>query len=132
MTIEDKREKEIDDASEKFVAFNLCDTKFTEEAEDFIQYCFGSGAQWADENPQFRWISVNDDLPCNHEDLLESENYTKKVLAVLEWEDDPSEKHIEVCDMCNIIGSFTTGFYWRKNVYYNVTHWMRLPELPKK
>lgn len=108
-------------------------------------YCFESDReeQWfkvglqygldaADKEPLIHWISVNDDLPCNHEDLLENEHYTKYVLAVLEWNDDPSKKHIEVCDMCNKIGLFNVDFYWRKSGYYTVTHWMRLPELPKE
>lgn len=89
------------------------------------------GLEIADEHPKSPWISVNDDLPCNHKDLLENEHCTKYVLVVLEWSDDSSKKHIGVCDMCNKIGSFNVGFYWRKNGYYTVTHWMKLPEPPK-
>lgn len=78
------------------------------------------------------WISVEDDLPCNHEELIENENYTKKVLVVLAWNDDPSKKHIEICDMCNKIGSFNTNWYWQNTAYYHVVCWKPLPELPKE
>ena len=78
------------------------------------------------------WISVNDDLPCNHEELIENENYTKNVLVVLAWNDDPSKKHIEICHMCNKIGSFNTNWYWWNTSYYHVIYWKPLPELPEK
>ena len=78
------------------------------------------------------WISVEDDLPCNHEELIENENYTKKVLVVLAWNDDPSKKHIEICDMCNRIGAFNTNWYWQNPCYYHVVCWKPLPELPKE
>ena len=75
---------------------------------------------------------VDEDLPCNHEELIENENYTKKVLVVLAWNDDPSKKHIEICDMCNRIGSFNTDWYWRNTAYYHAVYWKPLPELPKE
>lgn len=31
---------------------------------------FEAGAKWADSNPKSPWISVDDDLPCNHEDMI--------------------------------------------------------------
>ena len=93
---------------------------------------FTVGAKWADEHPKSPWISVDEDLPCNHEELIENENYTKNVLVVLAWNDDPSKKHIEICDMCNRIGSFNTNWYWRNTVYYHVVCWKPLPEPPKE
>lgn len=92
---------------------------------------FEAGVIWADKNPKSPWISVDEDLPCNHEELIENENYTKNVLVVLAWNDDPSKKHIEICDMCNRIGSFNTNWYWQNTVYYHVVCWKPLPELPK-
>lgn len=93
---------------------------------------FEAGVIWADKNPKSPWISVDEDLPCYHEELIENENYTKKVLVVLAWNDDPSKKHIEICDMCNRIGSFNTNWYWQNTVYYHVVCWKPLPELPKE
>lgn len=133
------RKEEIINAAEQYAA-HLVDTDVTdfygkyEQKMDFVldEYnAFLAGAKFADEHPKSPWVNVENDLPCNHKDLLENEHYTKYVLAVLEWNDDSSKKHIEVCDMCNKIGSFNVDFYWRKNGYYTVTHWMKLPELPK-
>ena len=78
------------------------------------------------------WISVKDDLPCNHKKLIKNENYTKKVLVVLARNDDPSKKHIEICNMCNKIGSFNTNWYWWNTAYYHVVCWRPLPELPEE
>ena len=73
MTREDKRIKETNSAAEHFIAGPLCEEKFTEEQQDFVMYCFAEGAQWADENPQSPWISVDDDLPSNHQELIDKE-----------------------------------------------------------
>lgn len=119
------REEEIYEAAESFCA----------KANPQLlvgDYSFIQGAEWADRHPKSPWISVEDDLPCNHEELIENENYTKKVLVVLAWNDDPSKKHIEICDMCNRIGSFNTNWYWRNTAYYHVVCWKPLPELPKE
>ena len=108
-------------------------------------YCFESDReeQWfkvglqygldaADAEPLSQWISVEKDLPCNHEELLENENYTKKVLVVLAWNENPTQRHIYIADMCNMIGLYNVKFHWRCDGYYTVTHWRRLPELPKE
>ena len=88
---------------------------------------FTVGAKWADSNPKSPWISVEDDLPCNHKELCEDDSYTKKVLVTLSWEDDPEKRHIGMRDMCNKIGLFNVGWYWQNTAHYKVTHWMVLP-----
>ena len=93
---------------------------------------FEAGVKCADNHSKSPWISVKDDLPCNHKDLMENENYTKRVLVVLSWNEDPTHIHIDISDMSNVFGSYNVGFYWRCNGYYTVTHWKRLPELPKE
>ena len=105
--------------------------KIKQKAEGFgkLAPVFLEGAEFALEN---QWISVDEDLPCNHEELIENENYTKKVLVVLAWNDDPSKKHIEICYMCNKIGSFNTNWYWWNTAYYHVVCWKPLHELPKE
>lgn len=35
-----------------------------------IQVAFEEGAEWADTNPKSQWISVDEDLPCNHEEFI--------------------------------------------------------------
>ena len=48
---------------------------------DLVEKAFIEGAKWADNNPKSPWISVEDDLPCNHEELTHS-NYTDRVIVL--------------------------------------------------
>lgn len=43
---------------------------------------FTAGAKWADSNPKSPWISVEEDLPCNHKELLNAECQTKEVFIL--------------------------------------------------
>ena len=48
--------------------------------------CFEKGADWADEHPlpykeKSPWISVEDDLLCNHEEMIQSD-FTDAVLVL--------------------------------------------------
>ena len=99
-------------------------------AAKFVEKAFIEGAKWADNNPKSPWISVNDDLPCNHKELMENEHKTKKVLAVMR-SDKSSSKNIEICYMTNQYCSIG-NWYWINTLKTHVTHWMPLPELPKK
>ena len=45
---------------------------FSEEKLQTYQNGFINGAEWADNNPKNPWISVEDDLPFNHKELLDS------------------------------------------------------------
>ena len=90
------------------------------------------GVRLADANPKSPWISVEEDLPCNHKELMKNKYYTKKVLVILAWNGNPAKRHIELCDMCSKIEPCDTNWSWRKPTYYHVTHWMPLPELPKE
>ena len=78
---------------------------------------------------QNQWISVEDDLPCNHEELCENNRCTKNVFVTLSWEDDPKKMHIGIRRMGNKIGSFNVRWHWQDTAYYKVTHWMLLPDL---
>lgn len=107
-----------------------------EELNDIEPYCFETDReeQWfniglqygldvADSDPISPWISVKDDLPCNHEELL-----------------DPSCEYNETVIVLTVCGN---GYYlnwmklkrhgeWEWHSVNNVTHWMKLPELPKE
>lgn len=79
---------------------------------------FIQGAQWADKNPQSPWISAKDDLPCNHEELIEGVN-TKRVIIYTGATVDSNRM--------NYIKGKWQWFGGRK-----VTHWMPIPEMPKE
>ena len=77
------------------------------------------GAHWADIHPKSPWISVEDDLPCNYEELVHS-NYTDRVLVL------SRNGYSEVAFMCIIED------VWEWNTLITVLYWMPIPKLPKE
>ena len=78
---------------------------------------FLEGAEFALNN---QWISVDDDLPCNHEELLINKGVTKKVF-VLKFGGSPG-----VDFMLRVNGE------WIWFAYENHKFWMPIPEPPKE
>lgn len=73
------------------------------------------------------WISVDDDLPCNHEELLskEKEGYTESVMA-----------YTNIGVIFISMRKYDDGWKWETSHYFPriiiITHWMPIPELPKE
>ena len=108
------REEEIIEAASKYseYEFNECAAN-----NGFIK-----GVQWADKNPKSPWISVKDDLPCNHKELLLSTGcHTRSVFTY---------KKGGACNIDNmIIRNGKWGWEaWKENYLY----WMPIPNLPKE
>ena len=85
---------------------------------------FEAGVKWADTNPKSPWISVKDDLPCNHKELLYQKEIiegvvTKDVFVIDEYSD------IWVDYMIYENGK------WRWNDF-KPAYWMFSPKLPKE
>ena len=80
---------------------------------------FKQGAEWADNHPKSPWISVDNDLPCNHQDLTHS-NYTDRVLI------SARNGFVEVAFMSKI----ENVWVWETPI--KVSHWMPIPKLPKE
>lgn len=80
---------------------------------------FQYGAQWADTNTKSPWISVKDDLPFNHEQLisLDDKRYTLYVVAVIHGISILSRMYKE-----------DDKWYWEND---EPTYWFPIPELPK-
>lgn len=80
---------------------------------------FQAGAQWADDNPKSPWISVEDDLPCNHTELISPDDKrdTLYVVAVI-------RRHIIFSRMRKLEGKW----FWEND---EPTHWLPIPKLPK-
>ena len=114
------REEEIKYASKDYVNYLLDKQEYHNEnyTEYDIQQAFEKGAQWADMHPKSPWISVKDDLPCNHKELIHS-NYTDRVLV------SSRNGYFEVAFMCIIEDA------WEWNNLITVSYWMPIPELPK-
>lgn len=109
------REKEIDIAATHY------DYGYYEGSKISAYCCFRDGAEWADAHPKFHWISVKDDLPCNHKELLLSTGY--HTVTVFTY------KKGGACGIDNMI--VRNGKWeweaWKENYLY----WMPIPKLPK-
>ena len=92
--------------------------KIQKKAEGFgkLAPAFLEGAEFALNN---QWISVDDDLPCNHEELLRAKYKTKEVF-ILRPGGFP-----EVDYMIKVNGE------WRWFTYKNTKYWMPIPK-PRK
>ena len=87
---------------------------------DLIEKAFIEGAKWADNNPKSPWISVEDDLPCNYEELTHS-NYTDRVIVLARNEFPEVEFMYKVEEGV-----------WEWTTLKNVSYWMPIPKLPKE
>ena len=92
--------------------------KIKQKAEGFrkLAPAFLEGVKFALEN---QWISINEDLPCNHKELIHS-NYTDRVLV------SSRNGFSEVAFMCIIED------VWEWNTLMKVSYWMPIPKLPKE
>ena len=110
------REEEIKQAVENNIDVSI----YTPKDGELLKKTFYIGAKWADNNPKFPWISVKDDLPCNHKELIRKNGLdTKRVIVI---EDD---------------GYFLDRMVFSNNewdwAYATIpSHWMPIPELPKE
>ena len=93
----------------------------TDREEDWYTIGLKHGLEIADEYPKSPWISVDDDLPCNHKELLLSTGY--HTVTVFTY------KKGGACGMDNMI--IRNGKWeweaWKEDYLY----WMSIPKLPK-
>lgn len=93
--------------------------KIQKKAEEFDKLApvFLEGAEFALNN---QWISVNDDLPCNHDELFinDDKKETKTVLSIING-------YIMMSRMYK-------KHKWHWNSEKQPTHWMPIPEIPKE
>lgn len=109
------REEEIKINASKYIENNSIDGYVQADHED----SFITGAQWADSHPKSPWISVKDDLPCNHKELIHS-NYTDRVLVL-------SRHGYSDATFMSIIEDV-----WEWETPIKVLYWMPIPDLPKE
>lgn len=117
------REEQIIEASIEYTMQNspccIGGDNFYEQAKEFNRNkSFEAGAKWADKNKESPWISVEDSLPCDHDDL--------KYFGV-------TVRVITIDITGNIFFSYmlkeenTDKWYWVDGVA--ITHWMSIPKL---
>lgn len=86
--------------------------------QENVEYAFIDGIEWADANPKSTWISVDEDLPCNHDELIDGSS-TVEVFAAC--------KNGYFSSTYMIKGLKKWGWYDFKPDY-----WMIPPKLPKE
>lgn len=130
------REEEIIEAGIEYSIQNspycISGDNFYEKARELNRNkSFEAGVIWADKNPKSPWISVEDDLPCNHKELLEDygeellKDYGYETVAVIiksKYSKSPSTDFMRRLDKGNWV--------WMRNLA--ITHWMPFPEPPKE
>lgn len=80
---------------------------------------FIEGAEFALEN---QWISVKEDLPCNHEKLVDNSEYPSTCICVV------LDEHFVGTNRM-----YKTNGKWEWGVNFpNVLYWFPLPKLPKR
>ena len=122
------REEEIQEAIKTLQVYVCGDNGIFECSECIdsdIQNAFYQGAKWADKHPKSPWISVEEDLPCNHSDLVLTYNdipfSTKRVLVM-------TDVHtLFLCEM----KKDDRGWIWNYSTKDEITHWFPIPEFPK-
>lgn len=108
------REEEINNASYAYWVNNYANIEFIDEEEkelhtQDIQESFINGAEWADQHPH--WISVEDGLPKDGQYVA-----TINTVGVKD------------------VRHYSRGKWYSNfgNEYDDITHWMPLPQAPKK
>lgn len=88
--------------------------------EDFenIEEGFVAGANWAYECFKSPWISVEEDLPCNHDDSI---YFGTTTLVLTRLED--GDFYVTYMKKSKV----TNNWYWV--AVKHVTHWMPIPKL---
>ena len=98
----------------------------TDREEQWFNIGLQYGLDVADSNPISPWISVKDDLPCNHSDLVLTYNdipfSTKRVMVVTD---------IHTLFLCEMKKDDDRGWIWNYSTKDKITHWMSVPKLPK-
>ena len=112
------REQEIDNAK---YAFH--DSVFEEQSYLHPTDYFEKGAEWADNHPKSPWISVEDDLPCNHEELLKSQESYRTKSVIVRFDNNLHGFAYMV--------KIDNKWEWLSRLD-GITHWMPIPELSKE
>lgn len=110
-----------------------------EQINEFEPYCFETSGeeQWyriglkegletADANPKNPWINVEDDLPCNHEELITTDgHHEKNTICVI------TINKYGIIE-CNYMVLYDNGKWEWKYGVPAPCYWMLIPKLPKE
>ena len=94
--------------------------KINKKAKGFLKFApvFLEGADYALNN---QWVNVDDDLPCNHKELvIKGSPYTKRVMVI-----EDGGYYFDLMILSN-------NGKWKWLYSFHPTHWMPIPELTEK
>lgn len=115
------REEQAFEASKRFEE-SLTEKDLATLSKDDMCFAFQLGVKWAESHPESPWISVEDNLPCNHKYLKDPRESFLKTTLVVVW-DGVSAKMDYM---------YYEGMEWKWCHSKSVTHWMPVPEPPKE
>lgn len=97
----------------------------SDREEQWYNIGLKNGLEIADEYPKSPWTSVEDDLPCNHEELIDG-NSTKTVLVI---------DHVGCVGLLKMKkknnGIIGVEPWWQWEIRSVINYWMPIPKLPK-
>ena len=86
-------------------------------------FAYMSGIKWADDNPKTPWISIKDDLPCNHSEMVRGTKVSEGTETIDVF---CSNQYGHIWDDCMV---YENGEWrWKELV---PDFWMIPPKLPK-
>ena len=94
--------------------------KINKKAKGFLKFApvFLIGADYALNN---QWVNVDDDLPCNHKELIiKGSSYTKRVMVI-----EDGGYYFDLMVLSN-------NGKWKWLYSFHPTHWMPIPKMPKR
>ena len=94
--------------------------KINNKAKGFLKFApvFLIGADYALNN---QWVNVDDDLPCNHKELvIKGSPYTKRVMVI-----EDGGYYFDLMVLSN-------NGEWKWLYSFHPTHWMPIPKMPKR
>ena len=95
----------------------------TSREEEWYKFGLTYGLEIADENPKSPWISIYDDLPCNHDELMDyynSPSITRRVIICNEY------NQVDMGYMCK------SDDKWVWIAFGTPKYWCKYPEPPKE
>lgn len=116
------RQEEIRNAIDKIITISPSRNGRTYE-QSLMATGFEFGVEWADSNQKSPYISVDDDLPCNHEDMIALvDTKGKETYSVLVRFDHGGINFAYM--YCSISKQ---NWHWAESSI--ITHWMPIPKL---
>ena len=96
----------------------------TDREKQWFNVGLKEGLKVADANPKSPWISVDNDLPCNHPELIVVDDCNVKTKSVFISSDFFG-------NLTNYMEKRKDGWHWFLSLKGTITHWMPIPEPPK-